>query len=312
MRRYERSIREIASVLGRSPSTIAREIQRNVCRDGAYRPRPAQLMAQGRRRHVSIPFKLDRCPRLRKRVVEGLRRYWSPEQIVGRLAREGFGERVSHQTVYRYIARDRRAGGELYTYLRHINRKWRRYRSRKSRHTQGRLSGYRPVDQRPKIVQTQGRFGDWEGDTLRLGPGKRVVATFVERKSGYLMARTMEDRSAAALTASAAKLFGPWAPHACRTLTVDHGKEFASFDELEARTGAKVYFARPYCATDKPIVENANGLLRQFLPKGESFQDLDNRTLNRYVDLINNRPRKKLGYGTPSEVAHDKLVALEM
>lgn len=311
MRADHESLRKIAKTLGRSPSSISRELRRNVCRDGTYRPHTALLMARSRRKLPRNPLKLDRHASLRKRVVQDLRRYWSPEQIAGRLTHDVFSERVSHQTIYRYVARDRQAGGTLYTYLRHNNRKWRTYRGRKNASAlRGHLRGYRPIDQRPEIVEDQGRFGDWEGDTMRISKGRRVLATFVERQTGYLMACPMENRTASELIAGAHKLFSVLPAGARQTLTVDHGKEFAFFDELESSTGTHVYFARPYCATDKPIVENANGLLRQFLPKGQSFDELDGRAFKRYVALLNKRPRKKLGYRTPSEVFREKIVAI--
>lgn len=312
MSKDEYSKAEIAHVLGRDASTIGRELSRNTCKDGVYRPKTASLMARSRRKHAQITPKIERCPELRERVKRDLKRYWSPEQIAGRMKYDGASQRVSHQTIYRYIARDRKTGGNLYTHLRHNNRKWRTYRSGGYKKGLGRLNGYRPIEQRPQVVEEQGRFGDWEGDTVRISKGRRALGTYVERQTCYLMSKVLENRTAPVLTAATRKLFRSLPAGARKSITVDHGKEFANFDEMESATNAEVYFARPYCSTDKPIVENINGLIRQFLPKGQSFDTLSQRELNKYVALINNRPRKKLGYRTPSEVFDEKILALGM
>ena len=301
---------EIARVLGRDASTIGRELARNTCKDGVYRPKTASLIARSRRKNVQIVPTLERCPKLLERVKDGLKRYWSPEQISGRMKHDGIAQRVSHQTIYRYIAKDRDANGELFTYLRHNNRKWRTYRPRGYKTGLGRLSGYRPIEERPQAVDTQERFGDWEGDTVRISKTRRTLATYVERQTCYLMSKVLENRTAPVLTTATRKMFRSLPAGARKTITVDHGKEFAHFKELESGTSAKVYFARPYCSTDKPIVENINGLIRQFLPKRQSFDTLSQRELNKYITLINNRPRKKLGYRTPNEVFKEKTIAL--
>jgi IS30 family transposase len=171
----------------------------------------------------------------------------------------------------------------------------------------GLIPGRVSIHERPAIVESRRRFGDWEGDLVAAGKGGGAVATLVERKSRYLQAQRLAgkhaDPAAAALAALLAALPQAWR----RTLTLDNGKEFSRFQAIEEAIGISVYFADPYAAWQRGANENSNGLLRQYLPKGIDMSRISDATLADAIDRINNRPRKCLGYKTPSEILQNKI-----
>jgi IS30 family transposase len=310
LKRAGHSLREIAREMGRSPSTICRELKRHSDHRGRYKALRAQVQAVQHQRGKA------RIPRLRHKplqdyVIGKLEDDWSPEQISARLPLE-YPEspemRVSHETLYQFIYADKRAGGTLYTHLRQAHRQRRRRANKKG--LRGQIPNRRPIEKRPKAVAQKKRIGDWEGDTV-FGKGHRnPIATFTERKTQYLVGAIMPDKQAASLINAAKRAFAPLPDMPVHTITVDNGKEFAAFEELEKQLNTTVYFARPYRATDRALNEQVNGLIRQYLPKGTDFKGLTQETLNRIVDKLNNRPRKRLGFRTPAEVFFGYDVAL--
>jgi transposase, IS30 family len=287
----------IARVLGRHRSTIAREVRRNgTPRDGCYRPQLAEWYAQGRR---------SRARRNRRftmadwdRIQALLRQDWSPEQIAGRLRADHELE-ISHETIYRYVWADKRAGGTLYRHLRGAckqrRKRYGRYDSR------GRLAGKRPITTRPAAVEARRALGHWEADTM-LGAGQAgpCVLSLVERKTGYLLLGQLRQRVSAAVNQRAQQLIAAQ-PHPVRTITVDNGTEFHDYAALERATATRFYFATPHHAWERGTNENTNGLLRQYLPKGQSMAHLTQHDCNRIAAKLNRRPRKRLGYRTPEE-----------
>jgi IS30 family transposase len=167
--------------------------------------------------------------------------------------------------------------------------------------------GVSPIDQRPSIVDMRERFGDWEGDTLEGKQGSGGLATHVERKCRYLIAGKLPDKKAATMTQQSITSFRKTPRILRQTLTVDNGKEFSNFKELEKRTGLKVYFADPYAAWQRGTNENTNGLLRQYFPKGTDFRTISDKDVAIVVKKLNNRPRKCLNYQTPHEVFSQAL-----
>jgi IS30 family transposase len=287
----------IARVLGRHRSSITREIQRNATRhDGMYRPQLAHWYANGRRSRSRRNTQFSGTDWAR---VEALvRQDWSPEQIAGRLRRDGV-LRISHETIYRRLWADKRAGGQLYLHLRGARKqKRKRYGAYDSR---GRLAGKRLIATRPPGAAHRSRFGHWEGDTV-LGAGQAgpCVLTLVERKSGFLAIGKLAQRTGAFVNERAQHLITAQ-PRPVRTITVDNGTEFHSYAALEARVPARFYFATPHHAWERGTNENTNGLLRQYLPKGGSMSALSQHDCNRIATILNRRPRKRLGYRTPEE-----------
>jgi transposase, IS30 family len=287
---------QIAQALGRHRSTVGRELRRNSTRaDGRYRASTAQERTNGRR---------SRSRRNRRLTAEHftlvdelLRRQWSPEQVSGHLRRTG-QLLISHETIYRHIWRDKRAGGMLYTHLRGARKRRRqRYGAYDSR---GRLAGKRMISERPPEVEARREVGHWEIDTV-IGAGtKDCVVTLVERKTGLLLVGKLADRTKESFNRRVIRLIRRH-DGAFATITADNGTEMHGYRRIERRTGVLFYFARPYHSWERGSNENANGLIRQYLPKGVSMAGLSQHQCNAIARKLNTRPRKRLGFRTPLE-----------
>ena len=295
LRRQGLNQAEIARALGRHRSTVCREVRRNSTRaDGHYRAFTAQERTNGRRsrprrngRFTAADFAL---------IDELLRRQWSPEQAAGYLARTG-RLAISHETIYRHVWRDKREGGALHTHLRGARK---RRRKRYGRYdSRGRLAGKGMISERPAEVEARGRVGHWEADTVAGAASKDCVVTLVERKTGLVLIGKLPDRTAESLSRRLTRLIR--GAGRVETVTADNGTEFHGYGRVERLTGAAFYFARPYHSWERGSNENADGLLRQYLPKGESMAGLTQHRCNAIARRVNTRPRKRLGYRTPLE-----------
>lgn len=297
LRRRGMSPAAIARILGRHRSTILREVRRNHARsDGGYRPQLADWYARGRRSRSRRNQRFT--GRDWRRVGRLLACKWSPEQIAGYLRRRRL-LRISHETIYRRIWADKRAGGTLYMHLRGAQKQRRkRYGHYDSR---GRLAGKRPITARPAAVATRTQVGHWEVDTM-LGAGQAgpCVLTLVERKTGYVVIGKLHARTTAHVTQRATQLIRRQ-PRPVRTVTADNGTEFHDYATIERRTATRFYFATPHHAWERGTNENTNGLIRQYLPKGQSMARLTQQDCNAIARQLNRRPRKRLGYRTPEE-----------
>lgn len=296
MRTHRFSIRRIARELGRSPSTISREIQRNRRADGGYRAFTAGEHTRGRRSRSRRNARFTEHDWTLVEHLIGLD--WSPEQVSGWLRLHGL-LRISHETIYLHIWRDHEAGGTLWRHLRQATKKRRkRYGSRDSR---GRLAGKRHISERPPEVETRRTVGHWEIDTVKGDDQARhTVVTMVERKTGYLMVGKLERHTAADTTARCIELIERHAGRVA-TITADNGSEFHSYADIEKATGALFYFATPHHSWERGTNENTNGLLRQYLPKRTSMAHLTQDGCEEIAAKLNSRPRKRLGYRTPEE-----------
>jgi len=205
---------------------------------------------------------------------------------------------MSHETIYRWIWRDKECGGNLWRHLRGARKQRRkRYRSYDSR---GRLAGKKLIEQRPAEVANRERIGDWEIDTMH-GRGKACVVTVVERKSGLVRLGPIARATKELTLARTLKLL--WAERErVKTITADNGTEFHNYRELESILGTEVYFATPHHAWERGTNENTNGLIRQYLPKGANLSGLTQQQCDRIAAELNNRPRLRLGFRTPNEV----------
>jgi IS30 family transposase len=287
----------IARVLGRHRSTIGREVHRNATRhDGTYRPQLAHWYASSRR---SLSRRNQRFTTTDWAQVHArLREQWSPEQVAGRLRGDQL-LRISHETIYRHIWADKRAGGSLHTHLRGARKQRRkRYGQYDSR---GRLAGKRWIVERPAIVAARGRIGDWEADTM-LGAlsDAHCLLSLVERKTGYLVLGKLRARTTAEVNRRAIPLMRRQ-PHPVHTITSDNGTEFHGHAALEAATQAAFYFATPHHAWERGTNESTNGLVRQYVPKRVSMAQLTQQDCDTIARRLNQRPRKRLGYRTPEE-----------
>jgi IS30 family transposase len=293
---------EIASFLGVHKTTIYRELHRNMCLMH-YIPRFAQMKADGRRKHAHKKIRFTHS--VRSRVEHLLKRDFSPEQISGHLAKE-HQIRISHETIYQHIWADKRQGGELYKHLRYnCHKRRRRYRKNDLR---GQISGRVMIDERPAIVETRECVGDWEIDTLIGKNHKGALITAVERKTKYTRIRYVPSRKADLVAATIIQMLKPY-QNKVFTITVDNGGEFSMHQKIAEALDTKVYFARPYHAWERGIVENTNGLIRQYFPKKTSLVNIC-RDQTKFVEKrLNRRPRKALGFNTPLEYFWNSKVA---
>ena len=286
----------IARRLGRHRSTITREFQRNCCAyAGNYRFSKAQERTNGRRRRSRRGRLHDKAEY--RRVNGLLAQKFSPEQISGHLKREGEFA-ISHETIYRHVWADMKSGGQLYLHLRQSPKQRRkRYKSYDSR---GKLANKRMIGERPAVVEARQQPGHWEIDTVMGRGEKDCIVTVVERKSGYLLMGKLRNRTKAELNKRTIQLIRQYAD-SFKTITADNGTEFHGYADIEAATDVIFYFANPHHSWERGTNENTNGLIRQYLPKGESMANLTQYGCNEIARQLNRRPRKRHGYKTPEE-----------
>lgn len=292
----------IAKYLGRHRSTIGRELGRNKALGKTrYKGITADHIRLERRSGANQGLrKLVPESGLTKKIEEGIKKYWSPEQVVGRMRREHpRGSSVCHETVYRYI---RRAKPELKQYLRCRKGNYRRRYGTGIREKRREEAKKKRIDTRPKIIEKRSRLGDLEGDTIVGSEKTEHIQTLVDRKSGKLYADKLETATAEKTRKATTVRFKKLPKKKCLTITYDNGSLFAEHEALERDLQISVYFAYPYHSWERGTNENTNGLLRQFVPKGSPFKDVTQTKLNHFVKLINTRPRKRHGYLTPLEV----------
>jgi IS30 family transposase len=301
---YKLSLREIGRRLGRHHTTISREIKRNgpIIPTWVYWHQGAHEQALRRRKQPRHYRRHDYAP-LVQYVEQSLCADRSPDVIAACLKLEYPDDhrmRISIETVYRWVYRDARQGGRLFNCLCRCHKKRRRqYHYGKGR---GLIPGRISIDMRPDLVATRQRFGDWEGDTVEGAKGSGHITTHVERKSRYLIAGKLANKTAAETAQAVTTAFRPIPAALRHTLTLDNGKEFARFHDIEKGTGLVIYFADPYSAWQRGTNENTNGLLRRYFPKGTDFRTVSEKTLAEAVRKLNHRPRKCLGYRSPHDV----------
>jgi IS30 family transposase len=290
---------DIARVMNRNKSTISREVKRNRG-DRGYRPKQAHEFSQARVRERENG---SRVSAVTWAFAEAkLAELWSPEQISGYLkinAQPG----ISHETIYQRIYADKRAGGTLHRALRCQKARKKRYGGRERR---GSIPNQVSIEQRPAIVDSRKRFGDWEGD-LVIGAGQQqALVTLNERKSRYSLIAHVPFKTAQAVSDATISLLTPFS--ACvHTLTTDNGKEFAQHERIARELDANFFFAHPYASWERGANENMNGLIRQFFPKKMRFDSITEKDIAFTMHRLNHRPRKCLGFKTPHEVFMKQL-----
>lgn len=305
----KRSIRSIAKELGRSPSSVSREIYKNKpLHFERYTPRLAHERALEHRGHRG------RKDRLKNQVIRGyvhlkLQYGCSPEQIAGRLRLDHPKERISHEAIYQYIyAQVHRGGrGDIQPGKTDL-RPWLK-RRHKVRAKHGFRKGARvlrpsgpSIDVRPLVVGCRTRLGDWESDTVESCLHRPGINTLVERKSGLLHITKLLSKDAPETRRAVTSRLAHLPKHLRRTVTFDNGPENRQWIEMERETGIRAYFAHPYHSWERGTNENTNGLIRWYFPKGTDFGTISDEELARVELAINTRPRKRLGWRTPLEV----------
>lgn len=304
LKAYGYSLSEISKSIGKNKSTISREIKRNSAHfpeknfshwtaEAAQQFRNSRMQkANQKRRRKKLVTKLW--------VIEKLKSGWSPQQIAGRSDREA-PEKLSHECIYQMIIDDKKAGGRLYRLLKRFQKKKSRTPSRVRKETCRNRIG---IEKRPKAVDQLRRVGDLEADLIQ-GYKYGFVLTVVERKTQLVVLRKLSTKHSAVVAEELRKSFLKFKQ--VHTLTVDNGREFFGHNQLTKKTSVKVYFADPYCSTQRARVENMNGLIRYYLPRKTSFDNLTQKHLDIICDKLNSRPRKSLNFLTPNEACHKFL-----
>jgi len=285
---------EIAKNLGRSTSTISREIVRNKGGRG-YRPKQADRLAQERSVGSRNARRIE--PDVLKAAFDRIAEQLSPEQVAAELP-------ISHETLYQHIYADKAAGGALWRNLRCQKKRKKRYASGVER--RGQIVGRRPIHERPANVELRRTVGHWEGDTV-IGAGhKQAIVTLVERKSGYAVLMKVNHKTSELVSSAVIKKLEPIRDRV-KTITFDNGKEFAEHARIDEALGSKTYFADPFSSWQRGSNENFNGLLRQYIPKKRPLSTVTDEELKMIERRLNNRPRKRLGFKTPNQVFHESL-----
>ena len=293
---------EIARFIRVHKSTISRELRRNRGQKG-YRPKQAHQFAWNRRKKAR--YRIEASTWI---LIEALiRQEWSPEQVSGWL-KDNYGLQISHEWIYQYILMDKHAGGDLHRHLRCQKKRKKRYGSYDRR---GKLKNRVSIDERPAIVDTRQRLGDWEVDTI-IGKGHcHAIVSLVERKSRLALLKKVESKAAQVVADAVVELMKSL-PVQIHTITADNGKEFADHERIAKKLNADVYFAHPYSSWERGTNENMNGLVRQYFPKKHSFATITETEIEFVMERLNNRPRKCLGFKSPNQVFfnHSSAVAL--
>lgn len=306
----QESCSSIGRRLGRSASTVSREVANNGGR-GRYRATVADTAAYRRGRRPKVA-KLVENVRLRAKVEELLGDYFSPQQISARLVIEfpdDLSMRVSHETIYQSLFVQARGAlrKDLTACLR-TGRTRRRPQGRVS--TRGRIPGMVMISERPAEIEDRAVPGHWEGDLILGAHGKSAIVTLVERQTRYVMlARIGNDRTSPAVCEAIASQIQMLPAHLTKSLTWDQGKELAQHAQFTVKTGLPVYFCDPHSPWQRGANENTNGLLRQYFPKSTDLAVHDQTELDRVATSLNRRPRQTLGWANPSEKL-DELLAL--
>jgi len=297
-----RSMRRIAQGLGRSPSTVSREIGRNGGCSG-YRASEADTHAWERALRPK-PCRLARHAGLRWRVAQKLALEWSPEQIAGWLKQQfpaNHGMQISHETIYRSLFIQTRGvlKKELMVHLR-TARQMRQARGGTTKNGLGQIVDAVSIRARPAEVEDRAVPGHWEGDLL-CGANNTHIATLVERHTRFVMLLKVPGKDTATVVAALAKHVRKLPQQLRRSLTWDRGKEMADHKNFTVATNVQVYFCDPRSPWQRGSNENTNGLLRQYFPRGTELSGFSQADLNKIALRLNQRPRKTLGFETPAD-----------
>jgi transposase, IS30 family len=303
-----RSVRHIATEIGRSPSSVSRELRRNFPPEyKVYTPRLAHERALKKRKSRGREERLKN-DRIRSYVVRHLKKRWSPEQIAGRMKTD-LNETISHEAIYQFIYAQIHRNGygwvkpgkeDLRPYLR---RKQKRRIHKGTRRCQ-RI--FKPqgisIDARPRIVEKRTRVGDWESDTVESKDHKPGINTLVERKTGIVCISKLADKTSAATSVTIVRRMRALPERARQTMTFDNGPENSAWQAIEDAVDIGCFFAHAYHSWERGTNENTNGLIRDYYPKKTDFTLVPDEEIAVVEHELNTRPRKRLGWRTPLEV----------
>jgi transposase, IS30 family len=289
---------EIGIKIGKDKTTVYRCIKKSEKPREKFSGKEAWEKVSERRSEANKHYRILDESALSKYILEKVVLFWSPEQIAGKWS-EDTGEALCHETIYQWVYKNHPRLIKFY-----FRRKGKKYIKKRKEKYQ--IMDRRMIDERPEDVENRLEVGHWEGDTI-VGKGhKGAIVTNVERKTGFLIASKLKDSSeekqrAEILADMTIEDFKDLPEEIRVSMTYDNGREFAWHKVIEGTTAMTVYFAHPYSPWERGTNENTNGLLREFIPKGTDFSTVSEENLQKYVHLINNRPRKRLKFLSPAQ-----------
>lgn len=300
--RTKQSMRAIAKVMKRDHSVLVRELKRNGSGDRKkYRADTAQRLFE-KRVHKQHRGKLDKHPELKEYVAEGLKKEWSPDVIAGKLKMSELDQTISHESIYHYIYHKEGRYEGWYKYLRQGKSK------RQKRHTRKngklRIPERISIHERPPYIDERKRYGDWESDSVIFSKQKAILSVQSERKSKLIRMHKAPNKTAEETANALVKTAESLPKELFLTVTFDNGTEGAQHANIKKEYGVDTYFCDPFSSWQKGGVENANKLIRQYLPRSTDLNALSDKDIHDIQEKLNNRPRKCLGYLSPNEIIH--------
>ena len=295
-----KSYREIGRELKRCHSSIIREIRRNQ-NEIEYSPSEAEKQYIQRRKSSVKKCIIESNPELREYIEFKLEEEWLPDEISNRAKLENLHE-VSTSTIYRGIEKG---------IIKIDKEKYLKFKGRKKKEKTAEKRGQIPerkfIEERSEKANNREEAGHWEADLVISKGRKNGLLTLLDRKSRFPIVVKVENKAKETITKAINKIFSMLPKNRVKSLTVDNGKEFAGFKEIEKEQRIEVYFCNPYSPWEKGSNENFNGILRQYYPKGTDFSEIPLNEIERIVKLIRNRPRKVLGYKTANEIFWENI-----
>ena len=302
------SVRQIATSLDRSPSTVARELKRNGSRTKGYEPVYANQQARARRWNGS---RMDRDGALRDVVLSSLQQGWSPEQVAGRLALERGKKVISHESIYRFIyAQLKRTNDYSWRHFLPRGKSKRGWRGPKGGSPASFIPHRRPLAERPSEAHDRQTPGHWEADLMLFRNHSQAILALHERHSRLLIAVRPPGKASAPIASVMTQLLAAFPPHWRRSVTFDNGTEFSRHHQLHS-LGIETFFCNTHSPWQKGGVENAIGRMRRTLPRKTDLAQLSENQFAHLLQAYNNTPRKCLGYRTPSEIFSDQVLHLK-
>lgn len=290
---------DIAIQIGKNKSTISRLFKKYKTKDGVFDSEVVWQDIQEKRAEANAHYRILPESDLEDYLLEKIVLHWSPEQMAWEWS-NSTGETLCHETIYQWFYKNKPEMIKL-----HFRRKGKKYQHKRKEKYQ--IKDRKMIDERPEEIEDRLEVWHWEWDTIVGKDHQWAIVTNVERKTGFLIATLLSSSKSEELALTTIKDFED-IPHQLRiTMTYDNGREFAQHKKIEKQTNMTVYFAHPYSPWERWSNENTNGLLREFIPKGTDFSTITQQQLDHYVKLINQRPRKRLGFATPEELFSAEL-----
>ena len=292
------SSRDIALSIGRHHSTVSRELRRNHqghSQMSGYVPELAQSVSAARKATASQRLRLG-SEAIREHVKEMLSIGWSPEQIAGSLPQYFENQAISHEAIYQFIYKDFSEGIPLLA-----RRHRQRYPRGKKRRGNPPIKNRVDIDLRPAGINERSEFGHWESDSMACSSGRFAINVVIERVSRRVFIRKLQNKKAHTTQQAIVRSLLHVPPHARKSITYDNGSENYYHESVNHKLGMQSFFCKPYHSWEKGSVENANGLIRRYIPKKTNLDNVTQEELTRIEKLINNRPRKCLGFKTAAE-----------